>query len=149
MSAGPTVEPAAIQLPGAGSALAARLARMIGGIASRITATSPPTASNPNGVACTSASATNRSPTRKIARADWGVARARGVSGFMGLGMAATFEKFDVAMLDGWRSAQKAFGAQILIDLRPVNAIAAACALPVRALFRCGMQKTRIPGEGG
>lgn len=45
------------------------------------------------------------------------------------------------------RAAQQAVGAQIFVDLRPVDAVAAAGGLPLGALFRRGGEEAWIPGE--
>jgi hypothetical protein len=44
-------------------------------------------------------------------------------------------------------AAQQAFGTQILVNVRPVNAIAAARRFPMLALLRGGRQESRIPSE--
>jgi hypothetical protein len=44
-----------------------------------------------------------------------------------------------------WCSAEESFYAEIFINVRPVNAKAGAGKLPVSALFRAGMEQTRIP----
>jgi hypothetical protein len=46
------------------------------------------------------------------------------------------------------RPAQEAFGAQILIDLGPMDAVAAAGQLPVRALGGGGVEQARVPASG-
>src|SRR5947208_174565 len=42
---------------------------------------------------------------------------------------------------------QQALGTQILVNVRPMNSVAAACRSPILALFGRGGQKPRIPGE--
>jgi len=51
-------------------------------------------------------------------------------------------------MSTGRRGApQQALGTQILVDVRPVNSVAATCRLPILALFRRGGQQARIPND--
>jgi hypothetical protein len=47
----------------------------------------------------------------------------------------------------GRRPAEKAFHAQVLVDVGPVNAETGASRAPVRALRRSGGKKSRIPDE--
>jgi hypothetical protein len=42
---------------------------------------------------------------------------------------------------------QQAFRAQVLVDVRPVDAISTACNLPVVELFRSGVEELGVPGE--
>src|SRR5208337_680235 len=48
----------------------------------------------------------------------------------------------------GGRSAQQALGANVLVDVGPMNTISATGELPVAALFGGGMEQPWIPSEG-
>ena len=43
------------------------------------------------------------------------------------------------------RAAQQAFGAEVFVEVRPVDAVASTGNLPVFALRGCGIEQPRIP----
>ena len=49
------------------------------------------------------------------------------------------------ASLGRWSAAQETFGAKILVEVRPVDAVTATTDFPVRSLLHAGTQEPRIP----
>lgn len=45
------------------------------------------------------------------------------------------------------RASQQSFGAQVLVDIGPMNSVAAASNFPILALRGCGVEQSRIPDE--
>jgi hypothetical protein len=50
-------------------------------------------------------------------------------------------------MLWGRRSSKEALGAQVFVEVGPVNAISTARNFPVVELLRSGMEEPGVPGE--
>ena len=48
----------------------------------------------------------------------------------------------------GWRPPKEPFGAEVLINVRPVDAEASAADLPVPPLLRRGTEEPRVPNQG-